>query len=86
MAVHPANGGAALSYRLVALMTHRPAYEALKAAFFDQMSAYVGAEDLAADCAEIALEALEEADIISERDLNAVAIGDLVLYDTIRGA
>ena len=67
-------------------MTDRPAYEALKAAFFDQMSAYLGAEALAADCAEIALEALEEAGIISERDLDGMAFGDLVLYDEIQGA
>ena len=56
-------------------MTDRPAYEALKAAFFDQMSAYLGAEALAADCAEIALEALEDAEIVSEFDLNGLAEG-----------
>jgi len=65
-------------------MTDRPAYEALKAAFFDQMSAYLGAEALAADCAEIALEALEEIDSeLSESRLNAVIAGDaeITIFD-----
>jgi len=60
-------------------MTDRPAYEALKKAFSRPLSTYADGDALASDCAEMALEALE--DIISESELDGLALGDSIVRD-----
>ncbi len=60
-------------------MTYRPVFDALKEAFLRRTSKYPQAETLAEECAQIALDALAE--IVTEKQLTGLALGDWQLCD-----